>query len=203
MTGGGGGGEKSDRGSYFIPPQIPASQFVYQKNPYFFAYPKKSHTSSKLRLCYCWFELMKDTVPKKSLYFFATQKKSHVFLSPKKIHFGQNFRPQKFLRTSTPSLKYVSGLPGFSLCTVLEVLAMPLNFFVVFQGLENPWVLVENNNAESTIVLLLPWWPFACTQEVKARSLKSKYLVLVQDTLDKTPLNSLNLVPESVRIMKV
>ena len=43
---------------------------------------------------------------------FATQKNPGVFHRPKKIPFGQNLRPKKILRTP-PSLKYVSGAPGF------------------------------------------------------------------------------------------
>ena len=39
---------------------------------------------------------------------FATQKNPSVSHRPKKIPFGQNFRPKKILRTP-PSLKYVSG----------------------------------------------------------------------------------------------
>ena len=35
------------------------------KPPCFFCKAKKSHTSSKLYLCYCWFELMKSTIPPK------------------------------------------------------------------------------------------------------------------------------------------
>ena len=75
-------------GSYFIPTiKISTSEFVYQKNPYYFSIPQKFHTSSKMRLC-CWFELMKDT--KRSV----TQKNPGIF-----------HRPEKF-----PI--YVSGAPG-------------------------------------------------------------------------------------------
>ena len=41
-----------NRSSYFTPKNTPTSAFVY---------PKKSHTNSKLRLRYCWHELMKST----------------------------------------------------------------------------------------------------------------------------------------------
>ena len=44
---------------------------------------------------------MKNTIPKNIVFF----------LQPKKILFGQNFRPKKILRTSQ-SLKYVSGAAG-------------------------------------------------------------------------------------------
>ena len=43
---------------------------------------------------------------------FTTQKNAGVFHRPKKIPFGQNVRPKKILQTP-PSLKYVSGAPGF------------------------------------------------------------------------------------------
>ena len=36
-----GGVGGSDRGSYFIPKKITTSEFVYQKNPYFFNIHKK------------------------------------------------------------------------------------------------------------------------------------------------------------------
>ena len=58
----------------------------------------------KLLLCYFWFELMKNTIPKKIPLLFSR---------PKKIPFGQNVRPKKNLQTP-PSLKYVSGAPGGS-----------------------------------------------------------------------------------------
>ena len=86
MTGG------SDRGSYFIPKKIPFSEFIYpKKSLVFLTYPKRKSLSS----------------------FFATQKNPSVFHRPKKITFGQNFRPKKITRTPLPpSLKYVSGTPG-------------------------------------------------------------------------------------------
>ena len=81
---GGWGGGKADRGSYFIP---------------FKPYKKiqKSHTSSKLRLCYCWFELMKRKYQKNFLCFFVIPKSPCVFHRPKNIHFSQNFRPKNIL----------------------------------------------------------------------------------------------------------
>ena len=49
VGGGGGGWVGSERGSYFIPQKIPMSEFVYPpKSLLFVAYPKKSHTNSKL-----------------------------------------------------------------------------------------------------------------------------------------------------------
>ena len=66
----------------------------------------------KLRLCYFWFELMKNTIPKKIPLLFSRPKKIPAsFDRPKKIPFGQNVRPHKILRTPL-SLKYVSGAPG-------------------------------------------------------------------------------------------
>ena len=56
---------------------------------------------------------------------FATQKNPSVFHRPKKIPFGQNFRPKKILRTP-PSLKYVSGAPGFSAFSALKSKAFRL-----------------------------------------------------------------------------
>ena len=84
MTGkdGGGGGEGSDRGSYFIPKKIATSEFAYpKKSLIFLAYPKKSLSP-----------------------FSATQKTPLFFLRPKKIpasfidpknHFGQKFQTRK------------------------------------------------------------------------------------------------------------
>ena len=46
-------------------------------------------------------------------------------MRPKKIPFGQNFRPKKILRTP-PSLKYVSGAPGFSAFSALKSKAFRL-----------------------------------------------------------------------------
>ena len=103
MMGGGGG---SDRGSYFLPKKITTSEFVYpKKSLLFLTYPKKSLSS--------FFATQKNPS-----VFFATQKNLGVFHRPKKITFGQNFRPKNITRTP-PSLKYVSGAPGIqplSLC---------------------------------------------------------------------------------------
>ena len=88
MGGWGGRGGGSDKGSYFTHKNITTSEFVYPKKSLpFLAYPKKS------------------------LYFFPTQKFLASFIDPKKITFGQKFRPKKITRTP-PSLKYVSGTPG-------------------------------------------------------------------------------------------
>ena len=85
------GGGGSDRGSYLI---------VYPKKSLFFlAYPKNSLSS--------FFATQKNPS-----VFFATPKNPGVFHRPKKITFGQNFRPKKITRTPPPSLNYVSGTPG-------------------------------------------------------------------------------------------
>ena len=56
---------------------------------------------------------MKNTIPKKIPVLFSRPKKIPAsFIDPKKIPFGKNLRPKKILRTP-PSLKYVSGAPGF------------------------------------------------------------------------------------------
>ena len=72
--------------------------FYTQKNHYFLAYPKKFLNSF-------------FATPKNPSYFVATQKTPGVLHKPKKITFGQNFRPKKITR-SPPSLEYVSGAPG-------------------------------------------------------------------------------------------
>ena len=55
-----------------------------------------SYISSKLHLCYCWFE----QYPKKNItVFFSWPKKNPgIFHKPPKIPFGQNFRPKKIPR---------------------------------------------------------------------------------------------------------
>ena len=102
MTGGG-----SDRGSYFLPKKITTSEFVYpKKSLLFLTYPQTSLSS--------FFATQKNPS-----VFFVTQKIPGVFHRPKKITFGQNFRPKKIIRTP-PSLKYASGAPGIqplSLCS--------------------------------------------------------------------------------------
>ena len=92
---------KSDTGSYFIPKKITTSEFVYPKTSLLYlAYSKKSLSPF-------------FATPKNPSVFFATQKNSGVFHRPKKIPFGQNFRPKKITRTPPPpSLKYVSGTSG-------------------------------------------------------------------------------------------
>ena len=108
MTGGGGEGG-SDRGSYFIPKKITTSEFVYTKIALlFFRNPKNS-------LC----------------LFYATQINPGVFHRPKKITFGQNFRPKTITRCPR-SLKYVSGAPWF--CSV------PGMFFAFSFSLTFLWV---------------------------------------------------------------
>ena len=66
----------------------------------------------KLRLCYCLFELMKNTIPKKIPVLFSRPKKIPASLiDPKKSLLAKMSDPRKILRTP-PSLKYVSGAPG-------------------------------------------------------------------------------------------
>ena len=88
-----GGGGWSNRHSYFIPKKITTSEFVY---------PKKS--------------LLFLTYPKKSLhFFFTTQKNPSVFHRPKKITFGQNFRPKKITQTPPPIIEICEWGPwGFN-----------------------------------------------------------------------------------------
>ena len=94
------GGGGADRGSYFIPKKITASEFVYlKKSLLYLAYPKKSLSP--------FFATQKNP----SVFFSRPKKNPGVFHRPKKITLGQNFRPKKITRTP-PSLKYVSGAPG-------------------------------------------------------------------------------------------
>ena len=66
----------------------------------------------KLRLCYFWFELMKNTIPKKIPPLFSRPKKIPAsFIDPKKSLLPKMSDPKKILRTP-PSLKYASGAPG-------------------------------------------------------------------------------------------
>ena len=87
--GGGGGGGPTD------------VHILYQKNHNF-------------RMCLLKRVTTFFSKPKKFLNsFFATQKNPSVFHRPKRITFGQNFKPQKFTQIPPlPSLKYVSGAPG-------------------------------------------------------------------------------------------
>ena len=71
-----------NRGSYFIPKEIPTSEFVYpKKNPYVFniQYPKKSLTNSKLLIS----ADEKYNTPKKP--FGGGGGAGVFFLHPKKI----------------------------------------------------------------------------------------------------------------------
>ena len=132
----------SDRGSYFIPKKFPISAFVYPKKiPTFFSIPQKipqcfcitkfyylssgklkhanfnfgfgQKQNYKLRLCYFWFELMKNTIPKKILLLFSRPKKIPVsFIDPKKSLLAKMSDPKKSFGPPAPSLKYVSGAPG-------------------------------------------------------------------------------------------
>ena len=115
-----------------MPQKIPTSEFVYpKKSLLFLAYLKKSLSvfasanfiisSGKLKhanfnfgfaqkqnykLCSCYFlfELMKNTIPKKSLCCFRDPKKSLLAkMSHPKKSFGL-----------PPSLKYLSAAPGFT-----------------------------------------------------------------------------------------
>ena len=133
MTGG------SDRGSYFIPQKIPTSEVVYpKKSLLFFSIPKEipqcfciskfyylsseklkhanfnfgfgQKQNYKLRLCYCWFELMKNTIPKKIPVLFSWPKKIQAsFIDAKKSLLAKISDPKKSF--GPPSLKYVSGAP--------------------------------------------------------------------------------------------
>ena len=86
-----GGGERSDRGSYFIPKKITTSESVYPKITTFFSIIKIIPLSF-------------FSQPKKS--FFHRPKKSLLvkISDPKKNHSDPPPLP--------PSLKYVSGAPG-------------------------------------------------------------------------------------------
>ena len=98
-----GGRGVSERGSYSHVFYIPTSEFVYPKKiPTLLAHPKKSHTSSKLHSCYCWFELMENTIPKKY---------SISFIDPKNS-FWPKFQTPKIPLEPPPSVKYVNGAPG-------------------------------------------------------------------------------------------
>ena len=107
----------------FYTQKIPTSEFVYpQKIPTFLAYPKKSHTNSKLYFKYMLLLIWADEK-------YNTPKHPCVFLQPKKIPtssidqkipFGQNFRPKKSLGSPLhpppPSVKYVSGMLNVEIC---------------------------------------------------------------------------------------
>ena len=84
----------SDRGSYFIPKEIPTSEFFYTKKSLPFSIPQKNPT-------------------KKSLFFFVTLKNPGIFHILTKIPFSQNFRPRKSFRPQLPgpSLKRCEWSP--------------------------------------------------------------------------------------------
>ena len=64
----------------------------------------------KLHLCYCWFELMKNTIPKKIPVLFSRPKKIQAsFIDAKKSLLAKISDPKKSF--GPPSLKYVSGAP--------------------------------------------------------------------------------------------
>ena len=65
-----------------------------------------------LLIVYCWFELMKNTIPTKiPVLFSRPQKIPASFIDPKKSLLAKMSDPKKILQTP-PSLKYVSGAPG-------------------------------------------------------------------------------------------
>ena len=68
----------------------------------------------KLHLCYFWFELMKNTIPKKIPLLFSRPKKIPAsFVDPKKSLLAKMSDPKKsFGPPPPPPLKYVSGTPG-------------------------------------------------------------------------------------------
>ena len=81
------------------PQKITSSEFVYPKKLLaFYSMPKKSLSP--------FFATQKN-----SCFFFATQNYPGVFHRPKKITFGQNFRPKKFTRTPPPP-----PLPVIKIC---------------------------------------------------------------------------------------
>ena len=55
-----------------------------------------------LHLHYWWFDLMKSTIPKKSLFLWQPPQNPCIFHGPWKIPFGQNFRPKEIPRTPSP-----------------------------------------------------------------------------------------------------
>ena len=75
--GGGGGLEVSEIFCILYPKKSQLQNLSTKKSPNIFniQYPKKSHTSSKLCLCYCLFELMKRSMPKKIPVLFSQPKK--------------------------------------------------------------------------------------------------------------------------------
>ena len=107
----------SDRGSYFIPKKITTSVFSYPKKSLpFLAYPKKSLSSF-------------FATPKKSLCFFSRPKKIPAPFIDRKNHLWPNFQTKKITR-NPPSLKYVSGVPGFPPFTKVSF----ANFVTLYQS---------------------------------------------------------------------
>ena len=101
----GGGGDPTEVHIFYPKKSQLQNLSTQKKSLLFLTYPKKSLSS--------FFATQKNPS-----VFFATQKNPGVFHRPKKITFGQNFRPKNITRT-LPSLKYVSGAPGIqplSLC---------------------------------------------------------------------------------------
>ena len=66
----------------------------------------------KLRLCYCWFELMKDTIPKKIPVLFSRPKKIPAsFIDPKKFLLAKMSDPKN--PSDPPSLNMWVGPLGW------------------------------------------------------------------------------------------
>ena len=106
--GGVGGGGGSDRGSYFIPEKITTSEFVDPKiSLHFLAYPKKS--------------LRPFFATQKFPLFFATQENPGAFHRPKKVTFGQNFRPKNITRTPPPPVIKICEWSPWADNTLYEV----------------------------------------------------------------------------------
>ena len=100
MGRGGGGMEGSEIFCILYPKKSQLQNLSTKKSPNIFStqYPKKSHTSSKLRLCYCLFELM----PKKIPVLFSNPKNARVFHRP----FWPKFQtPKKSLGPPPPISK--------------------------------------------------------------------------------------------------
>ena len=80
----------SNRGSILYPKNSQLQNLSTAKNPYFLAYPKKSHTSTWLHLYYCWFE------HGERLCFFECKKIFVSFIDPKNP-FSSKFQTQVIL----------------------------------------------------------------------------------------------------------
>ena len=82
----------------------------------------------KLRLCYCWFELMKNTIPKKIPVLFSRPKKIPAsFIDPKKSLLAKMSDPKKSFGPPPPSLKFVSGARGVEWLLTSECVFNPFN----------------------------------------------------------------------------